>query len=177
MTALCITSTAALSAGVQLPQSGSLEVAFSPRGGAQDLVLKVIQSSRKSIRLMGYSMTSAPVVGALIDAKKRNVYVTVVVDYDHNVGKQSRSAIAALNAMANAGIAVRTVDKFAIHHDKVIIVDGQHVQTGSFNYSASAEKSNSENVLVVWSNPALANTYIQHFDRNWSLGSPYQPGY
>jgi phosphatidylserine/phosphatidylglycerophosphate/cardiolipin synthase-like enzyme len=37
-----------------------------------------------------------------------------------------------------------------------VISDGKHVQTGSFNYSQAAAKSNSENVLVVWNNPDLA---------------------
>ncbi len=69
------------------------------------------------------------------------------------------------------------MDAFAIHHDKVFIVDRRHVQTGSFNYSASAEKRNSENVLVLWGAPDVARLYLQHFTRNSELGRPYTTGY
>jgi len=56
----------------------------------------------------------------------------------------------------------------------VQIVDGSTVQMGSYNYSASAARSNSENVLVNWNNPALANAYLSHFMRNWEQGTPMQ---
>jgi phosphatidylserine/phosphatidylglycerophosphate/cardiolipin synthase-like enzyme len=79
--------------------------------------------------------------------------------------------------LANAGIPVRTVSVYPIHHDKVIVSDGRSVETGSFNYTAAAEKSNSENVLVVWNNPQLASTYLQHWERNWNQGRDFVSSY
>lgn len=157
-----------------VPQTGKIEVAFSPRGGAQNLVIKTINSAKKTLHVMGYSMTSAPIAQALINARKRGVRVGVVVDHKQNIN--SRYAVSAMNAMASADILVRTVQSFTAH-DKVIISDERHVQTGSYNYSAAAEKSNSENVLVIWDNPQLANAYLNHFSHNWELGVHYQPGY
>jgi len=57
--------------------------------------------------------------------------------------------------LTKAGIEVRTVNVHPNHHDKVLIADGRHVQTGSFNYIKIAATKNSENVLVIWNNPAL----------------------
>jgi len=37
-----------------------------------------------------------------------------------------------------------------------IVVDNLHTQTGSFNYSQAAARSNSENVVVMWNNPSVA---------------------
>lgn len=168
------------------PRGQQLEVAFSPNEGAEDLVVKVIDSSHQSIRLMAYSFTSAPVVKALLEAKHRGVDVAVVVDYAQNLGgsdngkKESRGrakARTALNALVNAGIRVRTTSAFHIHHDKTIIVDNQHVETGSFNYSAEAAKGNSENALVVWNNRDLAAAYLKHFERNWNSGDTYSERY
>jgi phosphatidylserine/phosphatidylglycerophosphate/cardiolipin synthase-like enzyme len=34
-------------------------------------------------------------------------------------------------------------------HDKFIVIDGETVELGSFNYTAAAEKRNAENVLVL----------------------------
>lgn len=106
--------------------------AFSPDAGSEDLVLRVINASEHSIRLAAYSFTSPNIVRALVDAKKRGVDVRIVVD---EKGNKSRSSLAALNLVVNAGIPTRTLSTYAIHHDKYIVSDERHVQNGSFNYS------------------------------------------
>jgi phosphatidylserine/phosphatidylglycerophosphate/cardiolipin synthase-like enzyme len=62
------------------PTTSIIENGFSPDGGAEALVLKVINASETSIRLAAYSFTSPAVVRALLDAKKRGVDVQIVVD-------------------------------------------------------------------------------------------------
>lgn len=156
------------------PAVGQIETAFSPDGGSEELVLKIIHAARESVRLAAYSFTSPAVVQALITVYRRGVDVRVVVD---ERGNKSKSGIAALNLLVNAGIQARTNRKYAIHHDKYIIVDGLHVQTGSFNYSRAAAKSNSENVLVVWHNRELATSYRKHWQSRFEQGSAYQSSY
>jgi phosphatidylserine/phosphatidylglycerophosphate/cardiolipin synthase-like enzyme len=161
-----------------VPATGQVEFAFSPRQGAEALVLKVIGASRREIRMLAYALTSAPVVDALIAAKKRGVDVQVLVDFKENISAdRSGKAHAALGALAAAGIPVRTIDVFAIHHDKVLVVDAATVQTGSFNYTQAAARSNSENAIVLWNNPALARGYLAHWEHNWRMGRPFQPAY
>lgn len=79
--------------------------------------------------------------------------------------------------MANAGADVRVIRVYPIHHDKVIIVDADTVELGSFNYSDSAAHKNSENVLVNWHNPELAKVHLQHFSRNYGQASVFQLQY
>ncbi|AMR80270.1 hypothetical protein A2G96_09560 [Cupriavidus nantongensis] len=163
---------------VQVPATGTVEVAFSPNEGTEALVVKVIDSAKSEIRMLTYSFTSAPVTAALLRAKKRGVDVAMVVDYKNNISEdRSGKARAALGAVANAGIKVRTISVYPIHHDKSICVDGTTVETGSFNYSDAAAHKNSENVLVMWGNPKLAAAYLKHWERNWGQGVPYQPAY
>ncbi len=165
-------------AGSVSSQPARIEAAFSPGGGAQALVIKTIEAARQEISVLAYSFTSAPVAEALAKASKRGIRVQLVADGESNTsGGGAAKARAAMSALVSAGVSVRLVDAFAIHHDKVVIVDGRHVQTGSFNYSSSAERRNSENVLVVWDDPALARTYLTHFKRNWDLGKPYVTNY
>lgn len=162
----------------RLPAAGEVEIAFSPMQGAQRLVLKVIASARQELRVLAYSFTSAPVTAALIAARKRGVDVAVVVDHRNNVGDdRSGKARAALGGMALAGIRVRTISAYPIHHDKVIVADRLTVQTGSFNYSAAAASANSENVLVLWNHPQAAQSYLAHWERNWRKGIDWQPSY
>lgn len=160
----------------QVPSAGTLEVGFSPKGGAESLVLKVIDATQTDLKVMAYSFTSAKVTRALLRATKRGVKVFIVADEKHNLGEgASPKARAALSALAEAGAQVRVVSAFAIHHDKVLISEGRHSQLGSFNYSEAAASRNSENVIVHWDNPALAKAYTAHFMRNWALGKPFSP--
>jgi phosphatidylserine/phosphatidylglycerophosphate/cardiolipin synthase-like enzyme len=162
----------------QLPATGSIEVAFSPDEGSEHLVIKVIDAAQSELRLLSYSFTSAAVVDALIRARHRGVAVTLVADEKNNI-KEDRSgkARAALSALVNAGAEVRVISVYPIHHDKVIIADRDTVELGSFNFSDAAAHKNSENVLVNWHNPQLAQVYLGHFARNYKLSAPYQMQY
>ena len=51
--------------------------------------------------------------------------------------------------------------------DKFIVVDGETVETGSFNFTAGAEKRNAENVVVL-NDPAIAEQYGREWERLWS---------
>lgn len=164
------------------PAQGTMEVAFSPNEGGERLIIKVINSAAREqngeILMLAYSFTSAPVVQALLNAMKQGVTVRLVADYKNNVSQdRSGKARAALSALKTAGADVRLIKKYAIHHDKVIIVNRKTVELGSFNFSAAAEKRNSENVLVNWNNPDLAKAYTKHFHRNYQQASEFSLQY
>lgn len=166
------------STSAQIPATGSLEVAFSPDEGSEALVVKVIDAARGKLQMLAYSFTSASVTQALLRAKKRGVGISLIVDYKSNVAEdRSGKARAALSALASSGVDVRTIKVYAIHHDKVIIADGETVELGSYNYSDAAAHRNSENVLVNWNNPRLAVVYAAHFLRNYRQSERFQPGY
>lgn len=158
----------------QAPVGQMVEVGFSPNEGSEDLVVKAIRSARSSIGLAAYSFTSPVIAKALLDAKKRGVDVRVVVDEN---GNKSKASLAALNLLVGAGIPTRTLSRYAIHHDKYMVVDKMTVQTGSFNYSKAAAKSNSENVVVIWNNPDLALSYLKHWQDRFDQGRAYRSVY
>jgi phosphatidylserine/phosphatidylglycerophosphate/cardiolipin synthase-like enzyme len=161
-----------------MPAAGTIEVAFSPNEGGEALVVKVIDSAKSELRVLSYSFTSAPVTAALLRARKRGVEVRLVADQKNNVTEdRSGKARAALSALATAGADVRTISIYPIHHDKVIVADRQTVELGSFNYSDAAARKNSENVLVNWGNPKLADVYLQHFERNYRQAVKFEPSY
>ncbi len=157
---------------VKVESAGELEVAFSPNGGSTDLVIKVIQSAKTSIRVLAYSFTSAPIARAFIEAHKRGVDVQVVVDKSQKSEKYTSATF-----VANAGIPIRIDSKHAIAHNKVIVVDGHTVQQGSFNYTKAAEASNGENVLVNWNNAKLAEVYLKDWKRHWDHSDPVAARY
>ncbi|RYF44120.1 MAG: phospholipase D family protein [Comamonadaceae bacterium] len=157
-----------------LPSPARTEIAFSPDSGSEALVLKVIGSARSSIRLAAYSFTSPVIVRALIEAKRRGVDVRVLLDDRGNRGKAN---LAAMNLVAGAEIPTRVISAYAIHHDKYIVVDRKHTETGSFNFSQAAANANSENVLVLWDNSQVAATYLKHWESRWAQGTAVEVAY
>ena len=154
--------------------ASKIQYGFSPEGSAESLVIKVIDSSQQDIRMMCYSFTSPQIVTALINAKRRGVNVAIVADQNGNRGKSSR---AAMNLVVNAGIALRVDNAYKIQHDKVIVVDGKTIETGSFNYTASAAHANSENVIVDWEDPEIAGGYLDHWLSRWNQAKAYRSNY
>lgn len=152
----------------------SVSVGFSPEGTALQLVLKTLSEAQQSIRLMGYSFTSPEVVKGLIAAKRRGVDVKVVLDDRGNHGK---SSVAAISLLVNAGIPVRLDSHYKIQHDKVIVTDGRNVETGSFNYTRAAARSNSENALLLRDMPGVASQYLAHWQSRWEQGTAAKSAY
>jgi len=62
-------------------------------------------------------------------------------------------------------------------HNKFIVTGNNGVQTGSFNYTSSAEKRNAENALVIRGNSFLSQQYQNEFNRLWAESSPVQCKY
>jgi phosphatidylserine/phosphatidylglycerophosphate/cardiolipin synthase-like enzyme len=148
----------------------SIQVGFSPEGSARKLVLQTIGSAKHSIQMLAYAFQSPDIAQALVDAEARGVEVRVVVDRKRNENKPSKKA---MDFVTRNGVELRTNDRFHIHHDKTIIVDGHTVETGSFNFAPSAEKVNSENVVVIRDAPEVARQYLGHWQSRWEGGVAY----
>lgn len=171
-----ILSRIALAALIALPLSSlaqpGVQVGFSPEGSARKLVLETISSAKTSIQVLAYAFQAPDIAQALVAAHQRGVEVRIVVDKKRNEGKTSRVA---MDLVVRGGVQLRTNDHFHIHHDKTMIVDGDAVETGSFNYAPSAETANSENVVVIRGMPEVSLQYMAHWQSRWDLGVPYKP--
>jgi phosphatidylserine/phosphatidylglycerophosphate/cardiolipin synthase-like enzyme len=143
--------------------SPSISVAFSPHAGATEAVVQVISEAKQSIHLAAYGFTSKPIAQALIAAHQRGVEVEAVLDKSNATARFTEA-----RELAATGIAVRVDYRFAIMHDKFLIMDGVTVETGSFNYTTAAERSNAENVLIVRGETNVAQQYEREGQRLWA---------
>lgn len=123
------------------------DVHFSPHGGCTDECVKQINAATKSVHVQAYAFTSGPIIAALSAAKTRGVDVVVVCDK---------------REFKIAPFPVYLDGQHAIAHNKIIIVDGKILLTGSFNFSANAENNNAENLLTIDDKP-LIQTYEANF--------------
>jgi phosphatidylserine/phosphatidylglycerophosphate/cardiolipin synthase-like enzyme len=98
--------------------------------------------------------------------------VKVVVDRS-----QAKAKYTSATFLANIGIPTRVDYKYAIMHNKFIIIDGRNVELGSFNYTSAAEHKNAENVMVIRGNKDVADTYLKKWNRLWGESEDYKARY
>ena len=134
-----------------------LKVYFSPRRGCTVAVIRELANAKTTIFVQAYSFTSAPIAKALVDAHKRGVKVEVILDRSQRTDKYSSSTF-----FFNKGISLRIDAQHAIAHNKVMVIDGETVITGSFNFTRAAEEKNAENLLVI-----RDKNLAERYSANW----------
>ena len=146
----------------------SAQVYFSPQGGCTQAVVAAIGAAKQSILVQAYSFTSAPIAASLKEAHDRGVDVRVILDKS-----QRTEPYRGLTFLVHAGVPVWVDAVHAIAHNKVMVIDGETVITGSFNYTKAAEEKNAENLLVV-KDGNLALLYAENWKahRNHSEAQP-----
>lgn len=157
---------AALASEVAVHAS-DIQVFFSPSGGCTAAVVSNLSQAKSNVLVQAYSFTSAPIAKALVDAKKRGVNVRVILDKSQRTEKYSSA-----DFLRNEGVPTFIDAKHAIAHNKIMVVDGSTVLTGSFNFTKAAESNNAENLLVIH-DPDLAAKYTV----NWQVHLKHSEAY
>lgn len=147
---------------------GAVQVYFSPDGGCTEAVVRELDNAKESVLVQAYSFTSAPIAKALVGAHQRGVKVSVVLDRSQESEKYSSA-----DFVSHAGISTYIDSQHAIAHNKVIIIDGKTLLTGSFNFTKAAEEKNAENLLVI-RDPELATRYTQNWKEHQAHSLPFQ---
>jgi phosphatidylserine/phosphatidylglycerophosphate/cardiolipin synthase-like enzyme len=136
----------------------SVAAHFSPKGGATDVVVSELGRARREVLVLAYSFTSQPIAKALVDAKMRGVHVEVILD--HSNEKEEHTD---LHFFLEQGLSPVIDAHHAIAHNKVMVIDGRTLLTGSFNFTNQAENENAENLLVIKGHPELVKSYRANF--------------
>ena len=144
-----------------------MEVRFSPGGGCTQTVVSAIREARTSVHVQAYSFTSAPIADALVQAHKNGIQIQVILDKSH---RSERSSVAP--RLHSEGIPVWIDPRHAIAHNKVLLIDGTRVLTGSFNFTKAAEGSNAENLLSI-RDQSLASLYLQNWESHRQHSTPF----
>jgi phosphatidylserine/phosphatidylglycerophosphate/cardiolipin synthase-like enzyme len=137
----------------------SVTVFFSPKGGCTDAVVRELKGARREVLVQAYSFSSKPVAQALVDAKLRGLKVEILLDRSNE-----QEAYSDLAFFTGQGLTPLIDADHAIAHNKVMVLDGATVITGSFNFTHQAEAENAENLLVVKGHRELAQVYRQNFE-------------
>jgi phosphatidylserine/phosphatidylglycerophosphate/cardiolipin synthase-like enzyme len=135
-------------------------VYFSPQGGCTEAIVAAVGQARKSLHIEAYIFTSQPILKAVAAAQTRGVEVAVILD-----AGAAEEQYSVLRSLLADRVPTWIDAAYHIAHNKIMIIDGETVITGSFNFTRSAEQDNAENLLVI-RDQALAARYEANFQEH-----------
>ena len=143
---------------------------FSPAGGCCEAIVQEIKKAKREILVQAYSFTSKDISQALVDAKKRRVKVDIILD-----GSNEREQYTELHFFLEHGLEPQIDAHHPIAHNKIMIIDGKTIITGSFNFTNQAEKENAENLLIIKGHSELVGIYKDRFHHHKEHSRAAQP--
>lgn len=100
------------------------------------MVVALINSAKKSIRIQAYGFTSLPIAEAAVKQKMAGLDVEGVFDRSDRTAKNSK-----VGPLKDAGIPVYIDAKHPIMHVKAMIIDETWIELGSYNFTGQAEEN------------------------------------
>jgi len=149
------------------PDGPTWRVYFSPNRGTTGAVVEALDGAKATVLVQAYSFTSTAIAKALVEARGRGVDVQVILDR-----REAGTKYSSADYVAHAKIVTLIDGAHAIAHNKVMVIDGLVVITGSFNFTAAAEQRNAENLLVIHDR-ALAARYTENWHAHATHSAPY----
>ncbi|HTL29496.1 MAG TPA: phospholipase D family protein [Tepidisphaeraceae bacterium] len=146
-----------------------VSVFFSPNGGCTEAIVQGIASAKREIAVQAYYFTSSKIAKALGEARQRGVKVVVILDKSIDESKYSSA-----DYCLNHGIECYVDAQHEVAHNKIILIDGRLIFTGSFNFTTRAEEDNAENLVVIENKPKLQAAYEKNFKEHLGHSKRYE---
>lgn len=150
-----------LSITISLSTLAKTEVYFSLSDNPQKVIIKNINQAETFINIAMYTLTDKEILLSLINAQERGVKVRVYLDRS-----QIESTYSISRLLVQKGIKVRISTNNYIMHNKFAIIDNRLLLTGSYNWTASANSRNDENLMVI-DDPEIIARYQNQFEKLW----------
>jgi phospholipase D len=156
------------------PVQANVSVCFTPGPeSCADVIADEIDAAHSTIRVQAYWLTSATIVRALGKAKRRGIDVQAILDKSQDRRDDPKAHYSSAIYLVHAGIPVWIDDQPAIAHNKVLIIDGHLVVTGSYNFTKSADTRNVENVVVIDS-PEVARWFATNWEERRAVSRRFE---
>ena len=146
-----------------------VQILFAPEDKVISHLIPLIEGAQSRIYFMAFSFTHEDLGAAMLAQAEEGVDVRGIFETRGSETEYSRLA-----ALHCAQVPVRQDGNPGTFHHKVIVIDDETVITGSLNFSANADESNDENVVIITSR-SIANQYQREFDRRWEEGREPDP--
>lgn len=140
----------------------NINIYFSPKYDVIiNKIIPLVKNSKKNIYIPIFYLTHKELINALIEAKKRNVDIFILMDATSANHRSSK-----VDLLRKNKIKVKVENMAGKMHTKAMVIDEKYVILGSMNYSYSGVNKNDENTLIL-KDERIAKDIINYFMYNW----------
>lgn len=143
----------------------AVENYFASEEEVAPILANLVAEAQQEILFMAFSFTNEEIGEAMLARAEDGVDVRGV--FEKTGSETAFSYYTIMTEAAIGNVQVRQDGNNRLMHHKVIIIDRQIVIFGSFNFSASANDSNDENVVIVY-DPTFTSYFVEEFNVVWS---------
>lgn len=147
-----------------LPAYAESRAFFSP--GIKRVINAALDEAQESVDVAAYYFTERELATTLVALHGRGVKIRIFLDKSMKTEAYSKGKF-----FENKGLEIRYDGHHEKMHHKFMIIDGTALITGSYNYTASAETRNAENILIT-DEKNLVAAYADEFERLWEGNYP-----
>jgi len=130
----------------------------------KDGLIQVLNSAQRSLDIAIYELNLDDVGDAILAARDRGITVRMVTDTDE------LEELETLIRLEEEGIPIVPDNRGAIMHNKFVVVDGQAVWTGSWNFTVNDTYRNNNHAIYIRS-PELAQNYTVEFEEMFNTNA------
>ena len=141
--------------------NSEIEIYFSPQDKSSGRIIQLINNAKHYVYMPTFLITHKGITDALLNAKKRNVDIKIIIDANSVNTRNTKHKI-----LRDSGIPLKAENYAGKLHSKTIIIDDEYIIMGSMNFSNSGENKNDENMLVI-KNTVFAKNYREFFLYLW----------
>ena len=133
---------------------------FSPDDKVGLRILELLKQAKSSIYFLAFSFTTDDFGETIVNKANQGLAVAGVMEESQVKSNQGTE----YDTFKKAGLSVYLDGNINNMHHKVFIIDEEIVIFGSYNFSASAERKNDENVMIIFDRDFAAQ-FLAEFQR------------
>ena len=138
------------------------KVCFAPDEPCLEQLTQFFGSATKTLDIAIYHLNDERIARQIIELSK-TIAVRVVADQGQIKIDQSL-----IPRLVKEGVGVRYGTQGGIFHHQFVVVDGERVELGSFNFTTHAFGQNQENQIYL-NDPAVAGRYQAQYEKMWTM--------
>ncbi|MBU2572836.1 MAG: hypothetical protein KKH28_02005 [Elusimicrobia bacterium] len=139
---------------------------FSPRGGTEAAIARALDAARSSVDVAMFSLTSRPIMDAVLRAGSRGVKVRLTLSAGSRFPYYKETVARKIPLKFLEG----RLEK-GVMHNKYAVLDGKMLINGAFNWSKTAERINAENTIFT-TDPNYVGPYLQEYNKLFKMARP-----
>lgn len=135
---------------------------FSPGEECRNAIIRELQQAQEAIDICVFTISDNVISNKIVETYHRGIPVRILTDNDKSLDRGSD-----IDQFYREGISVK-MDNTSNHmHHKFMVVDGDTLLTGSYNWTRSAAMYNHENILIT-KDTTVIKDYRDEFESLWN---------